>query len=123
MNQGFPKASRLLKRKEFRLVYETGTPYRNAGFHLFVLRREAETPEAREPSRIGLTATRRLGGAVVRNRARRRAREAYRAWRGRVAPGCDLVLNFHGRMADASHGTFDRLFQDVLEKAHLLEPE
>lgn len=43
-------------------------------------------------ARIGLTATRKLGGAVVRNRARRRLREAARAAADAAQPGHDYVL-------------------------------
>lgn len=121
MSQGFPKSARLLKRKDFRLVYDTGTPYRNAGFHLFVLRRATRREEPCLSTRIGLTTTRSLGGAVARNRLRRWAREAFRPRRGRLAPGCDLVLNFHRRLAKAPRREFDRLFENVLEKARLLE--
>jgi ribonuclease P protein component len=43
--------------------------------------------------RVGFTATRKLGSAVVRNRARRRLREVVRATLPEVAtPGCDYVL-------------------------------
>jgi ribonuclease P protein component len=43
--------------------------------------------------RVGFTATRRLGGAVVRNRAKRRLREAARAtFPGLARAGCDYVL-------------------------------
>ncbi len=116
MDQRFPKTARLLKRREFRLVYETGTPHRNAGFHLFVRKRDEEGP-----SRVGLTATRGVGNSVVRNRLRRRAREVFRTSYRDLKPGFDLVVNFHRRLAAARRNEFDRLFRDVLEKAHLFE--
>ena len=51
-------------------------------------------PGEGEVSRLGITATRKIGGAVVRNRARRRIRELFRANRG-VLDGWagDLVVN------------------------------
>ena len=45
-----------------------------------------------EHSRIGFTATRRLGNAVVRNRARRLFREAFRRRRDRFTVGYDYVV-------------------------------
>jgi ribonuclease P protein component len=45
------------------------------------------------PARVGITATKKLGNAVVRNRVRRRLREAARLELGaRAMPGLDLVL-------------------------------
>ena len=117
MNERFPKSARLLKRAEFRRTYDLGAATRNAGFHLFVRPR----PEGGE-TRLGLTATRAAGGSVARNRLRRWAREAFRRLRPRVAPGQDMVANLHGRLARMPHAEFDRLFRDVLAKAHLLEP-
>ena len=74
------------------------------------------------PTRLGLTATRRAGNAVVRNRLRRRARDFFRRNYEKLKPGRDLVVNFHPRLAGSERGEFDRLFTDVLEKAHLLKP-
>ena len=43
-------------------------------------------------NRVGLTVGKKLGGAVVRNRVRRRLREAYRLNESRFAPGWDIVI-------------------------------
>ena len=61
--------------------------------------------------RVGFTATRRLGGAVVRNRAKRRLREAARAmFPGLARPGCDYVLIARG---GATSRAYPRLLDDV----------
>ena len=43
-------------------------------------------------NRVGITASKKIGGAVARNRARRIIRAAYRQLAPRVAPGYDLVF-------------------------------
>ena len=60
-------------------------------------------PGAGEVCRLGITATRKIGGAVVRNRARRRIRELFRAYRG-VLEGWagDLVVNVRQGCAGAA---------------------
>ena len=111
----FPKSFRILRRVDIREVYDQGTPYRNAGFHLFVMRQSQSGP-----TRIGLTTTRSLGNAVVRNRLRRWARDTYRLQHGEMTEGWDIVLNYHRRIADMDRKEFDRLFLDVLRKAKIL---
>ena len=46
----------------------------------------------RGPCRLGITASRKIGGAVVRNRAKRLVREAFRALGELFPPGIDLVV-------------------------------
>jgi ribonuclease P protein component len=52
----------------------------------------ARQDEALAHPRLGITASRKIGGAVVRNRAKRLVREAFRAQKGLVPPGVDLVV-------------------------------
>lgn len=66
-----------------------------------------------EAPRIGFTATKRVGGAVERNRMKRRLRAAARAALVPLArPGCDYVLVARRAVLDAS---FERLLRDVGE--------
>jgi ribonuclease P protein component len=46
----------------------------------------------RSPTRLGITVTRRVGCAVVRNRAKRLVRETYRQLAGRLPQGVDMVV-------------------------------
>jgi ribonuclease P protein component len=63
------------------------------------------------PPRFGFTVTKKIGNAVVRNRIRRRLKEAVRLSAGEVAsPGTDYVLI--GRRAALSL-PFDRLVDDL----------
>jgi ribonuclease P protein component len=67
--------------------------------------------DGRQAVRFGFTTTKKIGGAVVRNRARRRLREAARALSGRLAvPGTDYVLIGRRGTADCP---WPRLLDDL----------
>jgi ribonuclease P protein component len=83
----FPKTSRLLKHADFDLVYQNGKRQFSGHMTVFSLRRASGAP------RVGFTVGRVLGGAVARNRIKRRLREAVRRNLRSLAAPVDLVIN------------------------------
>ncbi len=83
---GYPKAARLRRRSQYLAVQSR--PGRIKGRHFLVLHR----PNGLNFSRLGITVTRRVAGAVGRNRAKRLVREVFRSRRAGLPPGWDLVV-------------------------------
>ncbi|MGD0127249.1 MAG: ribonuclease P protein component [Terriglobia bacterium] len=86
-SQTFPKSSRLLRRGEFRRVYDEGRR-RSASLCTVFVR-----PNGLPQSRLGVTTPTRLGKAVLRNRLRRRLREVFRRHRAQLPGGWDILVN------------------------------
>lgn len=87
---GFKPEARLRHRREFLRVYQEGRRVSGQYFGLFYLR------GAGEGHRIGLTVPRKVGGAVVRNRVKRRLREIFRLNRAVLGDNpLDLVINVY----------------------------
>lgn len=84
---GFSKEERLRKRKEFLGVYERGNKVQSEYFVLYILENE------RLYHRLGITVSRKIGSAVVRNRIKRLLREIFRVNKQAISPYCDLVVN------------------------------
>jgi ribonuclease P protein component len=88
----FPRTSRLLRHADFERVYKQGRRHFSASLTVFYWPRpESETPNA--GLRIGFTVGRALGGAVQRNRMKRRLREAVRMTRPTTGVAADVVIN------------------------------
>jgi len=93
---GFPKRVRLLRSKDFRRVYDEGSRFSSPLFAAFCVRE----PQPDGP-RIGFTVPRAIGKAVVRNRIKRRFREAVRCYLDRLNPQCSIVINPRLKALDA----------------------
>jgi ribonuclease P protein component len=68
-------------------------------------------------ARLGIAATRKLGGAVVRNRAKRIIRDVFR--RNKFARGYDVVVVPNRRLLEAGQNTFEAEFCQFLEERRL----
>jgi ribonuclease P protein component len=92
---GFPSSMRLLRHSDFERVYESGRRHFSALLTVFYWAR----PDSEEPARrvcglrVGFTVGRSLGGAVQRNRIKRRMREAVRLSRPPIEINVDVVIN------------------------------
>lgn len=74
-------------------------------------------------SRIGFTVSRRVGGAVIRNRVKRRLREVMRRKLPTISRGYDLVLTARPGAADARVETLEQEVRTLLAQARLLIAE
>jgi ribonuclease P protein component len=118
----FAKSSRLLKHSDFERVYRQGRRYSLPNLALFYLVRDAvpESERAGSAIRVGFTVPRALGGAVQRNRIKRRMREAVRL----SLPGIslrepvDVVMNPRGSVAEVP---FESLLREVQEAFRAIE--
>ncbi len=72
--------------------------------------------EDRDGPRIGLTVPRALGGAVIRNRIKRRIREAFRLHREEFGPQWDIVVNPRRASLEAPFADLERGLRKVIEK-------
>jgi ribonuclease P protein component len=69
-----------------------------------------------ESARLGLTVPRAIGGAVLRNRIKRRLREAFRMHRAEFGSQWDIVVNPRRAALAAPFSEIERAFQKVIEK-------
>lgn len=84
----FTKLQRIRKRAEFRQIQ--AATRRVVTPHFVMLIRRSDS--ARAGARLGITASRKVGNAVLRNRAKRLVREAFRATRPLWASAIDVVV-------------------------------
>ena len=95
--KAFPRSARLLRHADFQRVYKQGKRHFSASMTVFYLRRPEMAQSAKSASasglRIGFTVGRALGGAVQRNRMKRRLREAVRLTRPWPGASADVVIN------------------------------
>ena len=100
----------------FRRLYAT-SGYAN-GYLVFYAR-----PNRLETNRVGITASKKLGHAVVRNRVRRRLREVYRLNEELFAPGWDIVVVARSRCIDADFGKLTHAYLSLAQKAGVLKKQ
>lgn len=111
--EGLPKEKRIAKRRDFLRVYETGQKLFSRYAVVFYASNDLSN------SRVGITATKKLGKANVRNRLKRWTREIYRRRRGPLGLDdrrFDIVVNVKPNAAAASFAEFRDDLQRALER-------
>jgi ribonuclease P protein component len=112
-SRGYPRANRLLRRAEFDAVYQGGRRRASQQFLVFYRRREP----AASASRFGISVKKALGGAVVRNRLKRRIREILRLHRQEIAIGWDIVIHPRSSVATAPFTVIEQELTALLASA------
>lgn len=101
----------------FRRIYRKGKTAVRSGMVVYCLK-------GRGPkSRLGVTVSKKLGKAVVRNRVRRRFRELFRRNAGRFNGAYDVILVGRTRAADMDFARLERQYLSALEELGMLLPE
>ena len=108
MSARFRPEARIRRRAEFQRIYEQGGRISWRHATIFLL------PNTREVGRLGIAATRKLGGAVQRNRAKRLIREVFR--RNNIAQGFDVVVVPKRELLDASLTVLEAEYRTSLER-------
>ncbi len=103
--------------RDFQRLYRKGKSAVSPCLALYV--RETRRPY----SRLGLTVGVKVGKAVVRNKVRRRLREAYRIHEDRFRPGLDLVVVARVRAAHVPYRELERSLLRTADKLGLLVKE
>ena len=100
----------------FRRLYSTSG---QANSYLVLYARKNRTGT----NRVGITVSKRLGHAVVRNRVRRRLREVYRLNEAKFQPGWDIVVVARSRCISASFQDIVSAYLALAAKAGILRPD
>ena len=104
------KADRILKRSEFVGLSNSGLTVRGEFFIAVV------APSRSEKSRLGVTASRRVGEAVQRNRIKRLAREFFRRNRQRIKGSWDINLIARKGAAEQTNEIIFLALEDIFTR-------
>ncbi len=105
---GFQKMEHVRKRADFELIYKTG--FKRSGLLMTMFTRDREAG----PARLGIAATRKMGAAVERNRAKRLARELFRHHKPEGA--VDVVVVPRREMLAAPYDRLESEFRSLLTR-------
>jgi ribonuclease P protein component len=97
------------RRADFETIYQSGLKVSGRLMTLFVRRNQGEH------ARLGVAATRKIGGAVIRNRAKRLTRELFRHHKPTTA--LDIVVIPRREFLDAPYASLEREFIALLDRA------
>lgn len=108
----YSRQQHLRKAEEFQAIRASGSRRECGFFYLNLLLLPDREPPLR---RAGFIASRRVGNAVRRNRAKRLLREAFRLNQERLPPSCDLVFVARPSINDAGLAEIERRLRGAIQ--------
>ena len=105
----------LSRPRDFAALQTTGTVRSHPLLVVRMLRTDLEH------TRFGLATGRKIGGAVIRNRLRRRIREVLRALAPSFQPGWDVLIIARPALVEASHEELAEVVAKLLRRGGVLE--
>nr|WP_208414745.1 ribonuclease P protein component [Paenibacillus castaneae] len=107
---------RLRNREDFSRIYRSGKSFANGQFVVYW----SKQPSA-DPFRLGVSASKKIGNAVVRNRMRRMLKEIVRQHENRIVPKTDFILIVRKPATVMKMKEMEKSVLHVLKKAGLLQ--
>lgn len=111
-----PRSRRITSRADFQRVRVSGQTVQGR----FMILGYLSDPSLSEPFRLGIITSRRLGGAVVRNRVRRRIRGVIHRTGERIAVPHWLVIIARGASAEASSEQLEKEWKWLMHRVPLV---
>ncbi len=116
MADSFSRHERIRLKKDFKRVYEQGKKIVSPSFILYL---DAGN-ETRQDRRLGITVSKRVGNAVIRNRCKRLIREIFRGNKEKFPQGTDIVVIVRRAMVNKRYRTVQEEFLRILQVQHRL---
>ena len=110
------RATRIAQSRDFARVKQTGERLA----HGCLIANWSKLPDDQTP-RLGVVTSKKIGGAVARNRARRLLRESFRQHQHEITPPVELVLVARNSIAGKKFADVEKDFLGALKRAKLLK--
>jgi len=106
---------KLKSNREFRRVYDTGKSFANKYVVIFFVKNNLDY------NRVGVSATKKLGNSVLRNRTKRRIKEVYRLNVDRVKRGYDIIFLTRASAKKTNYKEIESAILHILKVSGLLK--
>jgi len=107
----------LKKNSQFSRVYKLRRSLANSYLIMYI------APNDMEVSRIGISASKKIGNSVVRHRVSRLVREAYRLHKGELAGGYDMVVVARPDAAQSGYSQIEEAYLSLLKRHNIFKAE
>lgn len=103
------------KNSQFKYIYSRGKSFTDPNLVLYIVRNNKNT------LRLGITVSKKIGNAVVRNRVKRLIREGFRLNRHKFKYGYDIIFVARGLSRKGAFKDIERSIVNLMKKGGLLK--